>query len=636
MIATVPAAAAPGSGRTVVVDTADNASTAGDGKTSFLEALVGLQDLDRIQFNIPGEGPHVLATPMGGYPVITKSGVLIDGYSQPGATPNSNPILAGNNARLKIVLDSTSDASAANPENPDLPLRTSTRLPYDGYGDSENAILPLLGATDVVIRGLSFQARFTAGNSEDPSIYSVALIQGARNCRVQGNWFGLAPDGVTVKGSTDAVAAFRFRVEGVPLYSDNLVVGTDSDGVNDLSEFNIFAGHHITLGLELPGLRVAGNYFNVLPDGKTFLNVNEIHEQLLAVGRSPGDASVENIENGRDTTGTVIGVSGDGVNDANERNIFNLAVYNTLTEFYSSARNIRISGNYYGVGVDGVTQAPPVSLDYPQPNFLALPDDATVLIGSNFDEVSDTLEGNTLVGVPGTELVSAGPSVPIIARANRMSGNQFTGFPFEDGSEQRFYETYYEPVVTTPATPAPELISYENNILRGKVALPILENYPFVDVDVYLADPLAPSGVLLPGAYLGTLSDGNSDDDAQAESGEFAFDLSGFNVPPGRQLVVVTSYQTLEDSTNPGEAIVSPVSNAVSTGDSVPIGAISVAVDGNNLRLTWSGGSPPYQVQSRSALNGGTWQNEGAPVGETVAVVPLPASGLGFYQIVGQ
>lgn len=624
--------------RTVVVDTTDNGSTPGDGKTSLLEALLDLRDQDRIHFNIAGAGPHVIATPIGGYPLITKSGVVIDGYSQPGAVANTNPILGGNNAQLKIVLDSTSDATAANPENPDLPLRASTRLPFPGYGSSENAILPILGADNVTIRGLSFLSRYAAGNDEDPSIYCIALVQGALNCKAQGNWFGLAPDGTTVKGSAAGIAAFRYRVEvdgvNVDTFSDHLTVGTDSDGVEDNGEFNILAAQHIGLALELPYLTVAGNYFNVLPDGNTFLDVNQIRAELDAAGADGN--TVENIENGRLTTGTILGVSGDGVNDANERNIFNYAVYDTLAEFYSEAQNTRIAGNHYGVGANGTSKAPPVSLDYDQPNFLALPGNATILIGSNFDGVSDSLEGNLIVGVPGPQLVAAGASVPIIARANNMSGNQFTGFPFEDGSNQRSYETYYEAVVQTPATPAPELISYENSILRGKVALPIIENYPFVDVDVYLADPLAPSGVTLPGTYVGTLSEGNPEEDNNGAAGEFEFNLSAFNVPPGQQLVAVASYQKLETSTNPGEAIVSPVSNAIPTGGSVPITALTVVVDGANLKLTWTGGTAPYQVQSRGALNTGSWANEGAAVNETTASVPLPASGVAYYQVVGQ
>lgn len=624
--------------RTVVVDTADNASPSGDGKTSLLEALTGLQDHDQVTFNIPGTGPHVIATPMGGYPLITRSGVVIDGYSQPGAVANSNPILSGNNAQLKIVLDSSSTETANNPANPDLPLSTSTRLPFPGYGDSENAILPILGADNVTVRGLSFKSRYSAGSDADPGIYCIALIQGAQNCKAQGNWFGLHPDGATVSGSSAGVAAFRYRVSvdgvNVDTFSDGLTVGTDSDGTGDLSEFNIFAGQHIALALELPYLRVSGNYFNVLPDGRTFLNVNQIHADLVAAG-ADGD-SVENIENGRQTASSIIGVSGDGVNDANERNIFNLTVYDTLTEFYSNAENLRVSGNYYGVGVDGTTQAPPVSGENEQPNFISLPGTAQVLIGSNFDGVSDNLEGNRIYGVPGPQLVNAGASVPIIARANTLSGNAFTGFPFEDGANGRSYEVYYEPVVVTPATPAPELQTYENNILRGKVALPIIDNYPFVDVDIYAADPIAAAaGIILPGAYLGTQSEGVPEEDANGAPGEFEFNLTGFNVPPAQQLVVVASYQKLETSSNPGQAIVSPVSNAVATGGSVPISAITVAVDGSNLRLTWTGGTAPYQVQRRTSLNSGGWVNEGAPVTETTAMVPITAEP-GFFQVQGQ
>ena len=72
-----------------VVTTADNSSPAGDGQTSFLEALTNLKDNETISFNIPGAGPHYLLTPPGGYPLIEKSGVTINGYSQPGASPNT-------------------------------------------------------------------------------------------------------------------------------------------------------------------------------------------------------------------------------------------------------------------------------------------------------------------------------------------------------------------------------------------------------------------------------------------------------------------------------------------------------------------------------------------------------------------
>lgn len=627
--------------RTVVVDTTDNGSTPGDGKTSLLEALLGLQENDHITFNIPGAGPHVIATPLGGYPLITKSGVVIDGYSQPGAVPNTNPILGGNNAQLKIVLDSTSTASQPTAG---LPNVASTRLPFPGYGDSENAILGILEADQVTIRGLSFQSRYTPGSDEDPSIYCIALVQGAENCKVQGNWFGLAPDGTTVKGSASAVAGFRYRVNvdgnNIDTFSGGLIVGTDSDGLGDFGEFNILNGMHIALALELPALRVSGNYFNVLPNGNTFLNVNTIHEALVA---AEADDSVENIENGRFTAGTVIGVTGDGVNDANERNIFNYAVYDTLTEFYSEATATRIAGNYYGVGVDGTTTAPPPSPEGDVPNFVALPGTASVLIGSDNDGISDTLEGNLIVGVPGQQLTAAGLTVPIIARANTMKANSFDGFPFLD-TEARSYATYYTGVVADPANAVPVVTSFENGILKGKIALPDGVNYPFANVDIYLADPIQfAAGVVMPGTYVTTREDNLPDQDLDLDPGEFEFDLTAFNITGGQQICVAALYRKegltaaggLNGAPAPitfGTALTGPVSNAVSTGASTVLGPVTAVLDGANLRLTWSGGAPPYQVQRRDSLSSGAWANEGAPVQTTTTTVPVTGN-TGFFRV---
>jgi|GEM_PF-1831176 len=620
--------------RTVVVNTPNNVSPAGDGQTSLAEALLDLQENDLITFNIPGAGPHVIATPIGGYPLITKSGVVIDGYSQPGAVPNSNPILGGNTAQLKIVLDSTSTASVPTAG---LPNVASTRLPFPGYGDSENAILGIKEADNVTVRGLSFQSRYAPGSDEDPAIYCIALVQGAMNCKVQGNWFGLAPNGTTVQGSAAAVAGFRYRVTvgevNVDTFSEGLIVGTDSDGVGDLGEFNILNGMHIALALELPYLRVTGNYFNVLPDGKTFLNVNQIHNALVA---AEADDSVENIENGRSTAGTVIGVSGDAVNDANERNIFNYAIYDTLTEFYSNAQNLRVSGNYYGVGVDGLTTATQPNPEGKIPNLISLPGTAGILLGSDGDGISDSLEGNLVVGVPGSQLVAASVTVPIIARANTLKGNAFTGFPFLD-VESRSYEIYYTGVVADPLNAIPTVTSFENGILKGKVASPDGLNYFYADVDIYLADPIQfAAGVVMPGTYLTRLAEGVPEVDLDLDAGEFEFDLTAFNIAGGQQICVAALYRK-DDAGNPapislGQALTGPVSSAVSTGASTTLGPITVAVDGTNLKLIWTGGTPPYQVQRRDSLNAGTWVNEGAAVTTPSALVPISSSPA-FFQV---
>src|SRR2546423_752926 len=133
----------------ITVNTPDNAAP-GTNETSLVMALNQLNDGDTIQFNIPGSGPFYIRTPAAGYHYITNNNITIDGYSQPGSAPNTNPILAANNARIQIVLDSRDGPGGTTPLGP---------LPNPGYTDEESAILPLLGAKNFNVRGLSFLAR---------------------------------------------------------------------------------------------------------------------------------------------------------------------------------------------------------------------------------------------------------------------------------------------------------------------------------------------------------------------------------------------------------------------------------------------------------------------------------------------
>lgn len=619
--------------RTVVVDTADNASGPADGKTSLAEALAGQQENDLITFAITGAGPHVIATPVGGYPLITKQGITIDGYTQPGSSPNTLPFLSGNNAQIRIVLDSTSDAQTGATEKP---ARPSTRLPYPGYGDSENAILGILEADYVTVRGIAFLGRHTPGSDEDPAIYAIALVKEARHARVQGNRFGLTADGNPSEGFAAAVAGFRHRVNvdgaNVDTFSRGLVVGTDSDGLDDLAEGNILCGLHIALALELPEAITAGNYFNVLPDGKTFLRAEDIYEAQIAAGRSANDSTVENYENGRDTTGSVIGVRGDNINDENERNVFNLAVYGELIQFYTSASNLVVAGNYFGIGVDGVTAAPAVVNR--TPDLFGGPGAGSIRIGSNNDGVADALEGNLVHRVPGAGFAVAGKDVPIVARRNTLSGNGFVEFPFADGADGRPYNEYYAAYVATPDAVAPTLTTYADGKLSGTLALPA-EGY-FADIDVYVADAGSIGGAPVPGRYLGTFFEGGPDD-LNPAAGEFTFDLSTLGVPGGSKLCVAVTYSSSETSSEAGTSVTSPASNAVETGGSVsqPIGSIAISRDGSNVKITWQTGTPPFQVQRRATVAGGAWENVGSVTTEKTATIAVGSSPA-FFRVQGQ
>ena len=118
---------------TVTVNTSVGGDDPGDGALSFTEAVMLLNSnaptansysLARslspsehaqvvgtnyssavIRFAIPGPGPHYIQVPPEGFPKLYFGELLIDGFSQAGASPNSNPISGTNNAALKIVLD---------------------------------------------------------------------------------------------------------------------------------------------------------------------------------------------------------------------------------------------------------------------------------------------------------------------------------------------------------------------------------------------------------------------------------------------------------------------------------------------------------------------------------------------------
>src|SRR6185295_16706347 len=142
-----------------------------------------------------------LATPPGGYPLITNNNVTIDGYSQPGAVPNTNPILVTNNAQIKIVLTSTND----NFTSMDYNNGTNSQA---GFGPGELALLGIDRATNVQIRGLCLLGGSVGGLS---SHFGIAIARDrftpANGAHINGCWIGVAPDGTTVKDFDDAIHA---------------------------------------------------------------------------------------------------------------------------------------------------------------------------------------------------------------------------------------------------------------------------------------------------------------------------------------------------------------------------------------------------------------------------------------------
>ena len=587
---------------------------------SLLEALQKVNTGDTVRFKIPGDSPHVIDTPVGGYPLVTADHVTIDGYSQPGSAPNTNPILGGNNAKIKIVLDSSVD------------IGQSTPLLFSGYGDSESAILGVHRADFFTVRGLSFLSRHTMDDTDDPTIYDVAFVQEATHGHVQGCWFGLAPDGTTVAGGRAAVAAFRHQEAGVSSYSSHLVVGTDGDGVNDEGEFNVIIGMGLALALELPNAKISGNYINVFPDGNTFFDVGTLSDEI---------GPIESFENGRSPDHTVIGTDGDGVSDANERNIIGLSVYDHLMEFYGPATHVVIAGNYFGVGVDGTTACP-----FPAkaaPDFVSLNGGSSVRIGSNGDGVSDALEENLIVGVTGRKFVDSDATTTIVSRRNRMVNDGFTALLFPDGESGLNYLTYYAAALADPSAGAvPVLLDVVGARISGTLPAPNTANFPYSVVDVYVVDPDALINNLVhPKSFLTTFVEGSTQD-LDPVPHQFLFDLSTFAISVDTILAIEVTYSKTPGKTEVGQALSGILSVPVAVGQEIagkpPVSpTLGISRSGQNLVLSWNAGEGVFSLESSPRLGPAIW----APVpglaafaaGRNTVTIPAPGSGVAFYRL---
>jgi CSLREA domain-containing protein len=208
----------------------------------------------RIAFAIPTAGPTpdpncdvngvctiTVDNSLGNLPVITKT-VFIDGYTQPGASPNTltligddaDPAIAGDNAELKIVIDGSSVAN-------------------DGRGLDLEA-----GSDSSTIRGLVITHWNVAG------IY----INSSGGNTISGNFIGIDQTGTTAAGATGGV--------GVLITSDCDEFADENTIGGEFPELrNIISGNGAS-GIDLGGpdgscsgfTSVEGNYIGTDRTGK--------------------------------------------------------------------------------------------------------------------------------------------------------------------------------------------------------------------------------------------------------------------------------------------------------------------------------------------------------------------------------
>ena len=178
---------------------------------------------DTIEFNIPGGGAHTIR-PVSPLPTITNP-VIIDGYTQPGASPNTLP--DGNDAVLLIELDG------------------SAGLPLNGLE---------IVAGDSLVRGLAINRFGQTG----------VVLRNRGNNIIEGNFIGPDLTGTQKQGNgQDGIAIIdssNNRIGGQTADARNLISGNDEAGIviaNSGSISNTVEGNFI--GTHISGILPLGN-----------------------------------------------------------------------------------------------------------------------------------------------------------------------------------------------------------------------------------------------------------------------------------------------------------------------------------------------------------------------------------------
>ncbi len=278
---------------------------------------------DVINFAIPGAGPHrINLTSV--LPAITQT-VTINGYSQAGASVNTHS--NASNANLKIIVDAGAFSSASTP--------------------IISIIDPL--AAGSVVRGLSFVD--APGNAPFISI--------AGDVKIQGNWFGIEPDGVTLgtmNGDALRVTGTGSLVGGSVLEHRNVIGGAinGASGSTAVKVTNTITNATIEnniIGLKPDGITSNFNLNGLSVAAATQTNVVVRNNTLSCNSLNTNIGLGTLIENNR------IGTTSDGIGNPvcdSDRSIFsNNAVVRNNVFAFGSARAAEVSTATTGVVFSG-------------------------------------------------------------------------------------------------------------------------------------------------------------------------------------------------------------------------------------------------------------------------------------------
>lgn len=309
----------------VVNSTADtpDASTAGtacdvdvftNGDQCTLRAAIqqanATSGADTINFAIPGTGVKTInvgATGLGALPPITEQ-VTIDGYTQPGASPNTKAV--GNDAVLRVELAGTGTSltaleikgiSAGSVIKGLAINRFSEGISIDGdtvgnrvegnfigtdptgtidKGNTDDGVNVTRGASENVIGGTTPATRNVISGNDCDAVF----VTGANNNRIQGNYLGTDKTGTKGLGNGDVSVCPAISI----LDSSGNTVGGTTAGARNLISGNASDGIFIN---NSQGTMMLGNRIGTTANGTAALGNGEAGVLIQGSNNTVGDGT---------------------------------------------------------------------------------------------------------------------------------------------------------------------------------------------------------------------------------------------------------------------------------------------------------------------------------------------------------
>ncbi|HEY4256165.1 MAG TPA: CSLREA domain-containing protein [Candidatus Udaeobacter sp.] len=237
--------------------------------------------------------------------------MIIDGYTQPGASPNTLAIGDNANIRIKVIGDAAGDRVIQ------LCSPTECGLPGDSSGSTVKGLC-LAGITNT---------------------HQTLVFVGSNNDLVTGNFIGVDTDGTTVVSDGTSVQVSN----GSSQHTTGNVIGGTSPGAR-----NVIASNGGFGGIENDGdaTLVQGNYFGTnaagtaaIGSGTTGIDA-EIGTGLIIGGSAPGAGNVIN------ATGSGVAIGGvqfnAAVNTTIQGNLIGMDATGTVA-FYALANGVQVS-----------------------------------------------------------------------------------------------------------------------------------------------------------------------------------------------------------------------------------------------------------------------------------------------------